>query len=268
MPIWLQILTQATKFERFHCFRYLRRPLIIACVLAMSQQLSGINAVFYYSSPIFRASLPSHLLRDDPDFPKYMVSVAGAINLIFTVVAVFTIEPLGRRKSHIIGLSGMAVCALVVAILLSGLEVNDDQTCRGVTPTDATNYVSITLLLLSVAFFSIGPGPIPWVITAEMFTSRPRPKAISIANTVNWLCNFAIALGFEPLINAICGWVFIIFAILLIIFIFYLAIKVPKTAGLSVQDVVATFKLAQGMRKNTEDEEQKKEEDDKRETTF
>ena len=216
--------------------------MIIACVLAMSQQLSGINAIFYYSSPIFKAILPADLILEDSDYPKYMVSIVGFVNLIFTIVAVFTIEPLGRKKSHLIGLAGMAACILPAAILLSGLETSEDQTCHGVTPSKTTDYIAMALIFLSVAFFSIGPGPVPWLICAELFTSSARPKALSIANTVNWLCNFMIALGFEPLINELCGWVFLIFFVLLVIFTVYTAIKVPKTDGKTVNEIVEAFK--------------------------
>jgi len=219
---------------------YLRRPLILSCMMAMSQQLSGINAINYYSAPIFEATLPSSLVDDDPDFPKYLVAVSGLVNLVVTTLSIFTVDRLGRRISHILGLSGMAVCALVVGLLLSGLEIGD-QTCHGITVGDAGHYTAIVFIFISIAFFSIGPGAIPWLIIPELFTSSPRPKAASIANTVNWMCNFAIALGFDPIRDAICGWVFLIFFALLVFFVTYFMFRLPEIKGKSVNEIVQMF---------------------------
>ena len=206
--------------------------------MAMSQQFSGINAINYYSAPIFEAALP----QKSSDFSKYMVAVSGGVNLVITCISVFTVDRLGRRLSHLVGLGGMAACALVVGVLLSGLEVDSGQVCHGVAPTDGTNYVSIVLIFVFVAFFSIGPGAIPWLIAPELFTSSPRPKAMSIANTTNWLCNFTIALGFDPLRKALCGWVFLIFFALLVIFIIYLTLRLPNVEGKSASEIVQLFK--------------------------
>ena len=238
----ISIPTFFRPFQDFFQFcRYLRRPLILACVLSMSQQLSGINAINYYSAPIFEATLPKRLVDDDPDFPNYMVAVSGMTNLLITIVSIFTTDRLGRRKSEIIGLSGMAVCAFIVGILLSGLEIEDDQICRGVTPTDGGNYASIVFIFLFVAFFSIGPGAIPWLVSPELFTSSPRPKALAIANTINWLCNFIIALAFDPLRRALCGWVFLIFCLLLLLFTLYFLKRLPNIEGKSVHEIVQLF---------------------------
>ena len=207
----------------------------------MSQQLSGINAINYFSAPIFKASLPSSLVEDQPDFPKYMVAITGMVTVTVTAISIFTVDRLGRRASHLIGLSGMAVCSLVIGVLLSGLVIDDDQTCHGVDPTDAEKYVAIALIIVFVAFFSIGPGAIPWLITPELFTSSPRPKAMAIANTINWLCNFAIALGFDPIRKALCGWVFMIFFVLLALFIFYLYFRLPNVEGKTVSEIVQLF---------------------------
>ncbi|XP_063713720.1 solute carrier family 2, facilitated glucose transporter member 1-like isoform X2 [Symsagittifera roscoffensis] len=220
---------------------YLRRPLIISCVLAMSQQLSGINAVNYFSSPIFNATLPQDKVDSDPDFPKYMVAVTGSVNLVITGVSVFTVDRLGRKLSHLVGLGGMAVCALLIGIFLSGLVI-DNQTCHGLTPTKTTNDIAIVLIFVYVGFFSIGPGAIPWLIAPELFTSSPRPKAMAIANTTNWLCNFMIALAFDPIRQELCGWVFLIFFTLLVIFIGYLSVKMPNVEGKSASEIVQMFK--------------------------
>ena len=209
--------------------------------MAMSQQLSGINAINYYSSSIFEAALPEQAVRKNEDLPKYMVAITGLVNMIVTTISVFTIDKLGRRASHLIGLMGMAICTMFVALLLSDLVTDPGQTCSGIGVGNGGLYVAIVFIFIYIAFFSLGPGAIPWLIAPELFTSGSRPKAMSIANTVNWLCNFAIAIGFSPLISELCGWVFMIFFILLSIFITYLYIRLPEVAGKSINQIVQMF---------------------------
>ena len=72
----------------------------------MSQQLSGVNAIIYYSEPIFRATISEETLIDTPDLPKYLVAVVGLDNLVVTIISIFTVDRLGRRKSYLIGLAG------------------------------------------------------------------------------------------------------------------------------------------------------------------
>merc|ERR1711879_634241 len=144
--------------------------------------------------------------------------------------------------AHLIGLGGMAVCALSVAILLSGLVIDDGQVCHGVAPTDATNYTSIVLLFIFIAFYGQGPGPVSWLLPPELFTSTTRPKAMSIANTTNWLCNFTVALAFDPLRKGMCGWVFLIFVVFLVTCVIFLSIKLPNIEGKSTTEIVELFK--------------------------
>ncbi|CAB1351162.1 unnamed protein product, partial [Coregonus sp. 'balchen'] len=99
--------------ELFRTAAY-RQPLLIAVMLHLSQQLSGINAVFYYSTGIFESAGVTQ--------PIYATIGAGAVNTVFTVVSLFLVERVGRRTLHLVGLAGMAVSALLmtIALLLMG----------------------------------------------------------------------------------------------------------------------------------------------------
>lgn len=125
----------------------------------------------------------------------------------------FVVEHMGRRQLHLIGLMGMAVSAvfLTVAMLLLvsvwehpcllqytfqvtkklyGLNVPQDQ-------LRWMSYVSILAIFSFVAFFEIGPGPIPWFIVAELFSQGPRPAAIAVAGFSNWSANFLVGMCFQ-----------------------------------------------------------------------
>lgn len=201
----------------------LRKPLLIAVVLQLSQQFSGITAVFYYSTGLFiDAGIPE-------EYTGLTTVGMGVVNVIMTLVSLSLIERAGRRMLHLVGLGGMCVCAIFLVVVL-----NLEQ-------TTVTSYLSIAPVLIFVGFFQIGPGSIPWFITSELFTQSARPAAVSIAGLTNWFGNFTIALIY-PLIEAeIHGYTFIIFAALLAIFFAFTYFLVPETKGKDINEITALF---------------------------
>lgn len=202
---------------------HLRRPLLIAIVMQLSQQFSGINAVFYYSTSLF---IDAGV--DESNSALTTVGV-GAVNIVMTIVSLLLIERAGRRLLHLVGLGGMFASSVLLAITLT---VDGGSWLTG---------ASLAGVFLFVAFFQVGPGSIPWFITAELFTQGPRPTAISIAGLVNWAGNFAIALSYPPLQGLIEGYTFLIFAGLLAVFFLYTFFKVPETKGKTIQEITARF---------------------------
>ncbi|XP_026203602.1 solute carrier family 2, facilitated glucose transporter member 1 isoform X2 [Anabas testudineus] len=199
-----------------------RQPLIIAVTLQLSQQLSGINAVFYYSTLIFKKAGVAQ--------PVYATIGTGVVNTAFTVVSLFVVERAGRRTLHMLGLLGMAVSAIVMTISLALLEVQ------------GMSYVTIVAIFAFVAFFEIGPGPIPWFIVAELFSQGPRPSAIAVAGLSNWTANFIVGMGFQY-VEVLCGpYVFIIFTVLLLVFFVFTYFKVPETKGRTFDEISSGFR--------------------------
>uniref|UniRef100_G1P3D8 Solute carrier family 2, facilitated glucose transporter member 3 n=1 Tax=Myotis lucifugus TaxID=59463 RepID=G1P3D8_MYOLU len=167
---------QATVLELFRSPNY-QQPIMISIMLQLSQQLSGINAVFYYSTGIFKDAGVKE--------PIYATIGAGVVNTIFTVVSLFLVERAGRRTLHMIGLGGMACCSILMTI---SLLLKDNYSWM--------SFVCIGAILVFVAFFEIGPGPIPWFIVAELFSQGPRPAAMAVAGCSNWTSNFLVGLLF------------------------------------------------------------------------
>ncbi|XP_071656257.1 solute carrier family 2, facilitated glucose transporter member 4 isoform X2 [Patagioenas fasciata] len=159
------------------CPRY-RQPLLVTLALQLAQQLSGINAIFYYSTGIFEGAGLSR--------PIYGTIGTGVVNVAATALAVPLMERAGRRRLQLLGLLGMLGCA---GTLTLGMNV----------PPPVGPPISLGSVLLFVVFFALGPGPIPWFVGAELFPPGPRPPALALAALVNWAGNFAVALAFPAL---------------------------------------------------------------------
>eukprot|EP00064_Thunnus_orientalis_P012991 superscaffoldBa00002059_g13028 len=199
-----------------------RQPIIISILLQLSQQLSGVNAIFYYSTSIF--------MKAGVQSPIYATIGAGVVNCAFTVVSLFLIERMGRRTLHMLGLGGMCICAIIMTVALALLD-----------NVPAMSYVSMLAIFGFVAFFEIGPGPIPWFFVAELFSQGPRPAAMAVAGCSNWTANFIIGMCFQYVAD-LCGpYVFLIFAALLLFFLIFTFFRVPETRGKTFDQIAANF---------------------------
>lgn len=199
-----------------------RQPIIISILLQLSQQLSGINAIFYYSTSIF--------MKAGVQSPVYATIGAGVVNCAFTVVSLFLIERMGRRTLHMLGLAGMCICAIIMTAALALLD-----------SVPWMSYICMLAIFGFVAFFEVGPGPIPWFFVAELFSQGPRPAAMAVAGCSNWTANFIIGMSFQYVAN-LCGpYVFLIFAALLLFFLIFTFFRVPETRGKTFDQIAANF---------------------------
>ncbi|KAE8290230.1 TRAF2 and NCK-interacting protein kinase [Larimichthys crocea] len=199
-----------------------RQQLVVALMMHLSQQFSGINAIFYYSTAIFT--------RAGVGQPVYATIGVGVINTVFTLVSVALVDRAGRRTLTLVGLGGMCCCAVVMTV---GLKFQSEFTWM--------SYVSMSAIFLFVSFFEVGPGPIPWFIVAELFSQGPRPAAIALAGCCNWTSNFIIGMTF-PYIEKLLGcYVFILFAVLLLAFTVFTYLRVPETKGKTFEEIAAVF---------------------------
>ncbi|XP_039602912.1 solute carrier family 2, facilitated glucose transporter member 4-like [Polypterus senegalus] len=209
--------------ELFRSPQY-RQPIIIAIVLQLSQQLSGVNAIFYYSTNIFeKAGVGS---------PVYATIGVGVVNTAFTIASLFLVERAGRRTLHMLGLAGMSICAIIMTLALALLE-----------QVPWMSYISMLSIFGFVALFEIGPGPIPWFIVAELFSQGPRPAAMAVAGFSNWTSNFIIAMSFQYIADYCGPYVFLIFGALLLFFLLFTYFRVPETRGKTFDEISSGFRL-------------------------
>ncbi|XP_036981237.1 solute carrier family 2, facilitated glucose transporter member 2 [Acanthopagrus latus] len=211
-----------------------RQQLVVALMMHLSQQFSGINAIFYYSTDIFDQAGVAQ--------PVYATIGVGVINTIFTLVSVALVDKAGRRTLTLTGLGGMCLCAVAMTV---GLKFQKEILWM--------SYVSMSAIFLFVSFFEIGPGPIPWFIVAELFSQGPRPAAIALAGCCNWTSNFIIGMTFPYIQKYLGCYVFALFAVLLLSFTVFIYLRVPETKGKSFEEIAAVFKKGR-KKSNPEDE--------------
>ncbi|KAM6240778.1 solute carrier family 2, facilitated glucose transporter member 1-like [Porphyrio hochstetteri] len=199
-----------------------RQPILITIVLQLSQQLSGINMVFYYFTNIFE--------KVGVKQPAYATIGSSAVNTAFAVILFLVGEQAGHRTLHLVGLAGMAGCAVLITITLKLLD-----------QIPWMSYLSIVAIFGFTAFFEIGPGPVPWLIVTELFSQGTRPAAFAVAGLFNWTSNFIVCIGFQHMAELCGSYVFIIFTALLVLFFIFTYLKVPKTKGQTFHKVTSSF---------------------------
>ncbi|KAG1059590.1 hypothetical protein G6F42_028262 [Rhizopus arrhizus] len=156
-------------------------------VVHASSQLTGINAVMYYSTNIFENSFG--------DVAKYVTIGTSGLNIVMTIVGLGLIDRLGRKILLVVSAYGMMIWSVLMTI---GLRFD----------VSALQVVSIYIF---VACYAVGLGMIPFVITSEVYPTYAVSAASSVALAINWLCNFIIGLVF-PALQTACGpYVFLIF---------------------------------------------------------
>ncbi|OXU20201.1 hypothetical protein TSAR_004643, partial [Trichomalopsis sarcophagae] len=211
------------------CSPTLRSPLIIGVVMQLSQQLSGINAVFYYSTDLFTTSGLPH------ERAKFATIGIGIIMVIMTLVSIPLMDRTGRRTLHLYGLGGMFIFSIFITISFLIKEM-----------IDWMSYLAVVSILGFVVFFAVGPGSIPWMITAELFSQGPRPAAMSIAVLVNWIANFLVGICFPSMKNHLENYTFLPFSAFLAVFWIFTYKRVPETKNKTFEEILALFRHGNG----------------------
>jgi MFS transporter, SP family, galactose:H+ symporter len=168
--------------------KWLRVPLFIALGIMFVQQFTGINTIIYYAPKIFLMSG----FADAQAAVWASVSV-GVVNVAFTILSLFMIDRLGRRKLYFIGLTG-----LVVALVAMG-------TCFALHASlgDSIKWITISLVWIYIAFFAISLGPLGWLIISEIFPLSVRGIGSSIGALSNWLFNGIVAFTFFKIVKGL-----------------------------------------------------------------
>ncbi|HSZ40753.1 MAG TPA: sugar porter family MFS transporter [Trebonia sp.] len=199
------------------------RPLLyVGVLLAVFQQITGINTVIYYAPSLLQGAgfgNSAALLAN---------VVNGAVNVGMTIVAVWLLDKVGRRPLLLTGTAGMAVGMVITALSFLG----------GSHLTGALAVVAVLGLLIYTGSFAIGLGPVFWLLIAEIYPLRIRGAAMSVATMANWAANFVVTISFLTLLTAIGGvGVFFLFGFLTLVALGYFWRRVPETKGRSLQEI-------------------------------
>ncbi|KAK8733783.1 hypothetical protein OTU49_006478 [Cherax quadricarinatus] len=208
---------------------YILKPLFICLSVMMFQQLSGINAVLFNLNTIFEVSGSD--ISDDVS-----AIIVGAVQVVATIVAGGLMDKAGRKLLLIISAAAMVIS--LVALDVFFYEKAQDEAWA----VSTLGWLPLTSLIIFISAFSIGYGPIPWVMMGELFSLNVREAASSLATMVNWTLSFIITLVFEPLQTAIgefgTYWLFAGFCTINLIFC---VLVVPETKGKTQQEITAYF---------------------------
>lgn len=201
----------------------LRRAMSIGIILAILQQITGINVFMYYAPEIFKG------LGSGTDVALLQTVVIGIFNVTFTLLAIRTVDRLGRKPLLIAGSIGMAVS-------LVGL---------GVAAAMGTTAAWVLVFVLGyIACFAMSLGPVVWVVIAEIFPTKIRGRAMAVATLLLWAANYCVSQTF-PIINedewliatfhhAFPFWMYAAFCVVMTMFVHRV---VPETKGKSLEEI-------------------------------
>ena len=203
--------------------RSVRPMLIVGVVLALAQQFVGVNTVIYYAPTI----LSDTGLSNSGSLARTVL--VGVTNVVFTAAAVLLLDRVGRRKLLITGTVGMTCGLLVLAVYFTSATLQQHA-----------GYLALAGLLVFIASFAVGLGPVFWLLISEIFPVRVRSAAMAACTIVNWGANFLVAQTFLTLGNAITRQgVFYLYAVVAVASLVFFVAKVPETRGRSLEEVQA-----------------------------
>lgn len=194
-----------------------KKVLLIGVVLAVFQQWCGINTVFNYAEEIFVAA--GYGVSD----MLFNIVITGSINLIFTLIAMFTVDKWGRKKLMILGSAGLALTYILLGsafyFQLQGIAV-------------------LSLVVLGIGIYAMSLAPITWVILSEIFPNKVRGSAMAMASFMLWVACFVLTYTF-PLLNSGMGaaGTFWIYAGICFIGLLFVLFKLPETKGKSLEEI-------------------------------
>ncbi|XP_059454828.1 sugar transporter ERD6-like 6 [Corylus avellana] len=205
-------------------------PLMIGIGLLALQQLSGINGVLFYSSTIFAAAGVTS--------SNAATFGVGAIQVIATGVSTWLMDKAGRRLLLIVSSSGMTFSLLIVAVsfFLRGF-VSADSNFYGVM-----SIMAVVGVVLMVIFFSLGIGPIPWLIMSEILPVNIKGLAGSVATLGNWLAAWVVTMTANLLLEWSNAGTFTIYLVLCAFTLAFVVVWVPETKGRTLEEIQRSFR--------------------------
>uniref|UniRef100_A0A6J0SMP3 Solute carrier family 2, facilitated glucose transporter member 5-like isoform X1 n=1 Tax=Pogona vitticeps TaxID=103695 RepID=A0A6J0SMP3_9SAUR len=218
-------------------YRGLRWQLISIIVMMMGQQLSGVNAVYYYADDIYRSAGVNEYSV------QFVTAGTGAVNVVMTLLAVFIVDALGRR---ILLLIGFGLCCVACAVLTVALNF---QSTVSWMP-----YLSIACVIAYVIGHAVGASAIPSVMIIEMFLQNSRPAAFMVGGSVHWLSNFTVGLVFKYMEQGLGPYSFLIFCAICLATVIYIFIIVPETKHKTFMEIYQIMAKRNGVREGEKDE--------------
>ena len=201
--------------EPFFTRKY-RRPILLALMVATFNQLSGINALIYYTADIFAMAGAGRTSA------LWQSVTIGVTNLVFTLLAMTVIDRFGRKRLLLVGSLGLAVCLFVAAYAF-------ENGIGGV--------VVLGSLIGYIAFFAFSQGAVIWVYLAEIFPNRVRARGQALGSFTHWFWAAAVSWSFPVFAEASGGLAFAFFGAMMLLQFVMVLVFLPETKGASLEQI-------------------------------
>ena len=210
-------------------FSYGVPVIIVGILLSVFQQFVGINVVLYYAPEIFKT------MGSETDIALLQTIIVGAVNLGFTILAIFTVDRFGRKPLMIIGALGMAFSMFALGTIFF---------------SETVGISALICMLVYVASFAMSWGPVTWVLLSEIFPNKIRGRAMAVAVAAQWISNYLVSWTF-PLMDKNSylvetfnhGFAYWIYGFMGLLAMFLVWKFVPETKGKTLEDMDGLWEI-------------------------
>lgn len=221
--ILVQIQNTVKSTRSGKLFSFGRRIVLMGILLSVFQQFVGINVVLYYAPEIFKN------MGSGTDVALLQTIIVGSVNLLFTVLAILTVDKFGRKPLMIIGALGMAISMFALGTTFF---------------TQTLGLAALVFMLIYVASFAMSWGPVCWVLLSEIFPNKIRGRALALAVAVQWISNYLVSWTFpmmdknsyllEKFNHGFAYWIYGVMGVLAALLVWK---YVPETKGKTLEEM-------------------------------
>lgn len=217
----LQDIKQTVEKSSAKIFSYGAVVIIIGILLSVFQQFVGINVALYYAPRIFES------MGAEKDASMLQTVVMGLVNVIFTVVAIVTVDKWGRKPLLIVGSIGMAFGMFAIGTL---------------TFMKIIGISTLVFIIIYTASFMMSWGPICWVLISEIFPNKIRGKAVAIAVAAQWAANYFISSTYPAMMEFSSGMTYCFYGAMSVLSAIFVWRMVPETKGKTLEEMEKLWK--------------------------
>ena len=219
--ILAEITTTVSDTAKSKIFSYGKKVIIIGILLSVFQQFVGINVVLYYAPRIFESMGVAR------DASMLQTIVMGLVNVIFTVVAILTVDKWGRKPLLVTGSIGMAIGMIAMSIL---------------SYMNIFSVLTLVFIIIFTASFMMSWGPICWVYISELFPNKIRGQAVAVAVAFQWFANFVISSTYPGMMQFSSAFTYGFYGAMAILSAIFVWKMVPETKGKSLEEIEKIWK--------------------------
>ena len=217
----LMEIKETVETTKASVFSYGKFVIIVGILLSVFQQFVGINVALYYAPRIFES------MGAAKDASMLQTIIMGLVNVIFTVIAIMTVDKWGRKPLLITGSIGMAVGMFAISILAFN------------------NFIGIATLVFIIVYtasFMMSWGPICWVLISEIFPNKIRGQAVAIAVAAQWIANYLISSTYPPMMQYSGGLTYGFYGLMSVLSALFVWKMVPETKGKKLEEIEKIWK--------------------------